>query len=166
MPVPTADFLAGMRRLAGGVTIVTARLGDLRAGMTATSVCSLTAEPPQLLVCVHRDADAYGLILESGYFAVNVLTREQQDLADHFGGRDRSHGPTRFSAGHWVDGATGVPVLVDAGATFECRLIETLAASTHSIFIGEVEAVGVTADALGLVYHDRTYHRLGGLQQD
>ena len=60
--VPTADYTAGMRRLAGGVTIVTTRLGEARAGLTATSVCSLTAEPPRLLACVHREADAHGLI--------------------------------------------------------------------------------------------------------
>ena len=74
MPVPTDDYIAGMRRLAAGVTIVTARLGEVRAGLTATSVCSLTADPPGLLACVHREADAHALILESGRFAVNVLT--------------------------------------------------------------------------------------------
>ena len=98
----------------------------MRAGLTATSVCSLTAEPPRLLACVHRDADAHGLILESGYFAVNVLTREQQDLAEHFGGRDSSHGPTRFGLGTGSIGRTGIPVLVDAAAVFECRLVEAL----------------------------------------
>ena len=73
MPVATADFIAGMRRLAAGVTIVTASQGELRAGLTATSVCSLTAEPPRLLACVHREADAHDMILASGRFAVNVL---------------------------------------------------------------------------------------------
>lgn len=166
MPVPTADFIAGMRRLAGGVTIVTARLGDVRAGLTATSVCSLTAEPPRLLACVHRDADAHDLIIASGYFALNVLTRSQQGLADHFGGRDTSHGPSRFAEGHWVAGETGVPLLVGAAASFECRLTETLAASTHTIFIGEVEALQTVEGASGLVYHDRTYHRLDGFNID
>ena len=115
MPVATADFLAGMRRLAGGVTIVTARLGDLRAGLTATSVCSLTAEPPQLLACVHRDADAHGLILESGYFAVNVLTGSSRIWPTISVAATGAMARRVSSAGHWVDGATGVPVLVDAG---------------------------------------------------
>jgi len=166
LPVPTADFIAGMRRLAGGVTIVTARLGDVRAGLTATSVCSLTAEPPRLLACVHRDADAHALIIASGYFALNVLTRSQQDLADHFGGRDSSHGPSRFAVGRWVAGSTGVPLLVGAAATFECRLTETLTASTHTIFIGEVDALHTVEGASGLVYHDRTYHQLDGCNID
>ena len=162
MPVPTADYIAGMRRLAAGVTIVTARLGEVRAGLTATAVCSLTAEPPRLLACVHREADAHGLILDSRLFAVNLLTPAHQALSDHFGGRDESHGPTRFSVGAWAVGATGVPILTDAAAVFECRLVEAVAASTHSILIGEVVAMRHEDDAAALVYHDRAYHRLAG----
>jgi flavin reductase (DIM6/NTAB) family NADH-FMN oxidoreductase RutF len=162
LPVPTADYIAGMRRLAAGVTIVTARQDENRAGLTATSVCSLTAEPPRLLACVHRDADAHGVILASRLFAVNLLTPAHQALADHFGGRDDSHGPARFSLGAWRPGATGLPVLADAAAVFECRLVETVAASSHSILIGEVVALRHEADAAALVYHDRTYHRLPG----
>jgi flavin reductase (DIM6/NTAB) family NADH-FMN oxidoreductase RutF len=160
LPVPTADFIAGMRRLAGGVTIVTSRLGEVRAGLTATSVCSLTAEPPHLIACVHRDADAHGLIIRTCRFAVNVLTLEQQGLAEHFGGRDDSHGPERFAIGRWQVGRTGMPVLADAAAVFECRLVEVTTASTHSIFIGEVEAATYVEAAPALVYHDRDYHRL------
>jgi flavin reductase (DIM6/NTAB) family NADH-FMN oxidoreductase RutF len=151
-----------MRRLAGGVTIVTTRLGDVRAGLTATSVCSLTAEPPRLLACVHREADAHGLILESRVFAVNVLAPAHQELADHFGGRDDSHGPARFTLGRWRSGATGAPVLADAAASFECRLVEAVAAGTHTIFVGEVEAAVSRDGAEALVYHDRAYHRLTG----
>jgi flavin reductase (DIM6/NTAB) family NADH-FMN oxidoreductase RutF len=152
-----------MRRLAGGVTIVTARLGDVRAGLTATSVCSLTAEPPRLLACVHREADAHDLILESRVFAVNVLAPAHRELADHFGGRGDSHGPARFAMGRWRPGAGGVPVLADAAASFQCRLVEAVAAGTHTIFIGEVVAVARQDGADGLVYQDRAYHRLSGL---
>ena len=162
MPVPTADFIAGMRRLAAGVTIVTTRLDEIRAGLTATSVCSLTAEPPRLLVCVHRDADAHNIVLQSRLFAVNVLTPAQREIADHFGGRDESHGPGRFALGNWVPGATGAPLLAGAAASFECALVEAVAASTHSVFIGEVEAARFDEHAPALAYHDRTYHALGG----
>jgi flavin reductase (DIM6/NTAB) family NADH-FMN oxidoreductase RutF len=162
LPVPTADFIAGMRRLAAGVTIVTARLGEVRAGLTATSVCSLTAEPPRLLACVHREADAHGLILESRQFAVNLLRPEHRALSDHFGGRDESHGPDRFGLGAWAVGVTGVPILADAAAVLECRLVEAVPASTHSILIGEVVAVEHDPGAEALAYHDRAYHRLTG----
>ncbi|MGD9511983.1 MAG: flavin reductase family protein [Geminicoccaceae bacterium] len=160
MPVATADYLAGMRRLAAGVAIVTTQHGEVRAGLTATSVCSLNADPPRLLACVHHRADAHDLILASRTFAVNLLGPEQQALAQHFGGRDDCHGPARFGLGRWVAGTTGMPVLGDAAAVLECRLVEAIPAGTHSILIGEVEVVVDDKRAGALVHHDRAYHRL------
>jgi len=160
LPVATADFIAGMRRLAAGVTIVTSRQGELRAGLTATSVCSLTAEPPRLLACVNRNSDAHDVILASGRFAVNILDPTDQALAEHFGGKDGSRGPARFGLGRWHSGAAGVPVLANAAAVFECLLVESIATGTHSILIGEVETVRGDQRAGALIYHDRDYHRL------
>lgn len=160
MPVPTSDFLAGMRRLAAGVSIVTTRTGRLRAGLTATAVCSLSAEPPRLIACVNRHADAHDLILESGIFAVNLLTVAHQALADHFGGRTDTFGPDRFVQAAWTVGRTGAPLLADAAASFDCRLVEAVPAGTHSILIGEVEAVGFGSEAPRLVYENHGYGRL------
>jgi flavin reductase (DIM6/NTAB) family NADH-FMN oxidoreductase RutF len=160
LSVPVADYIAGMRRLASGVTIVTTSANGIRAGLTVTSVCSLTATPPRLLACIHREADAHGLILASGRFAVNLLKPEHQGLSDHFGGCDDSYGPCRFTIGGWTEGVTGAPFLPDAAAVFECRLVEQVAASTHTILIGEVVALRQDPDAAALVYLDRTYHRL------
>jgi flavin reductase (DIM6/NTAB) family NADH-FMN oxidoreductase RutF len=162
VPVPTAHYIAGMRRLAAGVTIVTTGLGELRAGLTATSVCSLTAEPPRLLVCVHRDADTHDIILQSRVFAVNVLVSSQRELADHFGRRDTSPALDKFVVGEWARGSTGAPVLLGAAANFECVLVEAVEASTHTILIGEIEEARFDEGASALVYHDRTYHRLPG----
>jgi flavin reductase (DIM6/NTAB) family NADH-FMN oxidoreductase RutF len=150
-----------MRRLAAGVTIVTTRAGDVPAGLTATSVCSLTAEPPRLLVCINRDVDAHRLIARAGIFAVNLLTPAHRELADLFGGRTEVVGPARFAAGRWATGRTGTPLLVDAAAVFECRLVEAIDAGTHSIFIGEVEAVTLPGDdPPPLAYHDGAYAAL------
>ena len=161
MPVLTAAYLAGMRRLAAGVSIVTAELAELRAGLTVTSACSLTAEPPRLLVCVNRAAEAHDVIVGSGGFALNVLTTAQRDLADLFGGREDVFGDARFAHGRWRRGVMGAPLLVDAAACFECRLIESLPVGGHSIFIGEVEAMPPEPEtAEALVYHDRDYRRL------
>lgn len=162
MSVPPSHFIAGMRRLAAGVTIVTSGLGDLRAGLTATSVCSLTVEPPRLLVCINRDADAHALILRSRAFAINVLVPSQRELAVQFGRRDAGLLADKFSLGEWVRGSTGAPVLSGAAASFECGLVEALEASTHSIFIGDVKAAHFDQQAEALVYHDRAYHGLPG----
>jgi flavin reductase (DIM6/NTAB) family NADH-FMN oxidoreductase RutF len=163
LPVATAEYLAGMRRLAAGVTIVTTRHGDALAGLTATAVCSLSAEPPRLLVCINRDADAHELIARSGVFAVNLLTPAHRELADRFGGRADIFGMARFSLGRWERGATGAPLLADAAASFDCRLVETVTANSHSIFIGEVEHIAAREGASALLYHDRGYAGLVGL---
>lgn len=163
MPVPTDAFLAGMRRLAAGVTIVTTELDDVWAGLTATSVCSLTAAPPRLLACINRDAEAHDLIARRGAFAINVLTVAHRDLADRFGGRDDVFGPERFVPEQWDVGVLGLPLLVGAAALFQCRLVRSVAVGSHSIFIGEVEAMGPEGDGEPLVYHERGYHRLGPL---
>lgn len=160
MPVRSADFVAGMRRLAAGVSIVTTRCGEVTAGLTATAVCSLTAEPPRLLACIHREADAHALILKSRIFAINLLTLAHKDLAERFGGRTGCFGPARFTEGAWRRGVTGAPLLADAAASFDCRLVEAVPAGTHAIFIGEVEAVAFGPSAAVLVYEDRAYRRL------
>lgn len=161
MPVPTAAYLAGMRRLAAGVSIVTAELAGMRAGLTVTSACSLTAEPPRLLVCINRTAEAHDVIAGAGHFALNVLSAAQRDLADLFGGREDIFGDARFAQGRWLRGRTGAPILAGAAARFECRLVESLPVGGHSIFVGEVEAMPPLAEAAEpLVYHDRDYRRL------
>lgn len=160
MPVPTADFLAGMRRLAAGVSIVTTAAGEVRAGLTATAVCSLTAEPPRLIACVQRNAEAHDLILRRRGFAVNLLTVTHQALSDRFGGRTEAFGSERFALGAWTTGRTGLPILADAAASFECRLVEAVAAGTHSIFIGEVEVVAFGSEAPRLIYEAHAYGRM------
>ena len=74
LEVDQARFTAGMRHLAAGVTLVTTAGGGSRAGLTATAVCSVSAEPPQLLACVNREADAHRLLLATGHLAVNLLS--------------------------------------------------------------------------------------------
>ena len=76
-----------MRHLAAGVTLVTTAGGGSRAGLTATAVCSVSAEPPQLLACVNREAEAHRLLLATGHLAVNLLSAGQHELADRFAGR-------------------------------------------------------------------------------
>jgi flavin reductase (DIM6/NTAB) family NADH-FMN oxidoreductase RutF len=156
----TAEYIAGMRQLASGVSIVTTRLGDNPLGLTATSVCSLTAEPPRLLACLHCEADAHGAIAASGVFAINLLGLRHRELAECFGGRLDVFGPDRFAFGRWISGDTGVPLLADALASFDCRLVEAIAAGTHGIFIGEVERVRLGQPEAALAYHDRRFASL------
>ena len=148
--VDPADFREGMRQLAAGVTIVTTAVGDARNGLTATAVCSLSAEPPMLLACVNREAGAHAPTLQSRVFCVNVLGAKHLDLAAQFASSSRI--PERFTIGDWGTLATGAPVLMDALASFDCLLGQTLKAETHTVLTGRVQAVRVDPAQEPLLY--------------
>ena len=76
--VTPAEQRNGMRHLAAGVSIITAGDGQRRAGLTATAVCSVTADPPRLVVFVNKNVAASDVILNSGALCVNVLAGDQE----------------------------------------------------------------------------------------
>jgi len=146
-----------MRHLAGGVCIVTSLTSaGLRAGMTATAVCAVSAEPPVLLICVHRDTRSHGVIGEAGVFAVNVLGMADQELAQRFAGT--MAGEERFDDARWTQLLTGAPVLETALASFDCRIVQAVEVGTHRIFLGTVHAVRLgRGPHRPLLYANRRY---------
>ena len=81
-----AQFKLGMRSLAGAVNIITSRHGGHLFGMTATAVCSATAEPPTVLVCINRNTTTHEAVTEAEIFCVNVLRHEDRELSGLFSG--------------------------------------------------------------------------------
>ena len=135
------DFKAGMRQLAASVTVITAAHDGTKDGLTATAICSVSADPPQLLICVNQLASAHGLIRDAGSFGVNILAREHEDIAVRFAGMDDSERGDRFGLGTWTRIATGAPILRDALAGFDCTISEKVDAGSHSIFIGRIVGI-------------------------
>jgi flavin reductase (NADH)/flavin reductase len=140
MPTVSAeDHRYGMRHFAVGVTIITAKDGDTRAGLTATAVCSVTADPPRLVVFVNKNVVASDVILNSGALCVNVLAGEQEEVAKAFAGMIKEvHGDDRFKYGGWRELVTGAPSLDGSLANFDCRVIKVFDESTHHAFLCEV----------------------------
>ncbi len=135
-------FRTGMRRLAGHVCIIstTGRNGE-RAGLTATAVSSVSAEPPTLLICVNRRNSSHAAIREAGIFVVNVLALEDQGLANRFAGNIVGEG--RFSEGVWTTLETGAPVLESSLVSFDCRIAQAVEVGTHGVLFGAIEAIRV-----------------------
>jgi flavin reductase (DIM6/NTAB) family NADH-FMN oxidoreductase RutF len=148
-----SEFKQGMRKLAAGVNVVTVFEEGYAQGLTATAVCSLSAEPPHLLVCVNSSASAHGAIHRAGAFGLNVLCRQQEEIARRFAGMDGGERARRFEIGHWTTLATGAPLLEDALAAFDCLVVREIEASTHTIFIGRVLAVR-SNDGAPLIFND------------
>lgn len=157
----TEQFRLGMRNLAGAVTLVTTSHGGHRYGMTASAVCSVSAEPPALLVCINRAANTHGAVAKSGVFCINVLRAEDHELSGLFSGSQK--GEARFRAGQWTRLATGSPVLLGALAAFDCRVAKRIAHGTHTIFVGQVEQVLLGRRGRPLLYVDGQYAKLASL---
>ncbi len=150
-----------MRQWATGVTVVTSALDDDRGGMTVSSFTSVALEPPTVLVCLNKDTYTHDLVKRSGVYAISLLAADQEVLSNRFAGID----PTitdRFAGLALTTADTGSPLLPGALAWLDCRVINPVETSTHTIYIAEVVYAYVDPDGIPLVYHNRGYHVLTG----
>lgn len=123
--------------------------------MTATSVVSLTLDPPALLVCVNHWAALHEPLAAGREFCVNILSRKQQVIAENCSrGRDnRDH----LNPDHWQTGPDSVPYLRDAQANLFCHNDKSICYATHTIFIGRVQHVQLHGDVDPLIYLNGKY---------
>lgn len=147
-----------MARLGAAVNIITTDGLGGRAGFTASAVCSVTDEPPSLLVCLNRSASVYETFKRNGVLCVNVLGAGHQDISSLFGGKTPMD--ERFAAATWSLGQSGAPILEDASVSFDCRLRQITEVGTHDILICEVMSVTISQQARSLIYFNRQYHEL------
>jgi flavin reductase (DIM6/NTAB) family NADH-FMN oxidoreductase RutF len=155
----TSTFKQGMRALAAGVTVIASQdeLG-VYLGVTATAVTSLSAEPPSLLVCLNRATAMAETLRPNGAFSVNVLSDEQVDVAQAFGGQRGVRGMGRFAYGSWYRSTGDVPLLAGACVSFECTVAEIMDWATHRVVVGQVCDVHfAAASSRPLVYHEGRY---------
>ena len=155
-----ATFKHAMRRIVGGVSVITAGAGETRTGLTVTSAHSLSIDPPTMLVCVSRVASAWPVIRREGHFCVNVLDARHQHVADRFTGRDGVKGADRYEGARWRQFATGAFGLEDALAVIDCAVEEIIERHSHGIIIGAVRAIHVGASGEALVYGHGRYRTL------
>lgn len=142
MPVDAELFKQALGSWASGVTIVTSRSGDLQHGMTASAFCSVSAEPPQILVCANRDSNTRQVIEKAGAFGVSILARGQEGLALLFA--DKAREAERFEDLDCEAGATGCPRIPGAHVHLDCSVVQAHAAGTHTIYVGLVEDAAVS----------------------
>jgi len=145
-----------MARLGAAVNIVTTDGVAGRAGFTASAVCSVTDQPPTLLVCLNRSSSVYQFFNRNGVLCVNALSRGHERLSQLFGGKTPM--AERFAAGSWRTLATGAPVLGDAVVAFDCRVMEIVASGTHDVMFCKVEEVELDTNRDGLMWFARRYH--------
>jgi len=155
-------FRDAMRLTASGVAVITTDGPLGRAGLTVSSLCSLSMEPPSVVCCVHRDNRALAVVMKHGMFAANILASHQAEIANVFAGLVPESRGDRFATAEWYTLESPSPVLKDAICGFDCCLVDYKDFGSHRILIGEVTALTRNA-ASPLVYSDRTFHRTEAL---
>jgi flavin reductase len=154
-------FRSAMSRLGAAVNLITSDGPAGLHGLTASAVCSVTDDPPTILVCINRRSASNGLLKANGVLCVNVLAARHAALSRRFA--DRSlRASERFSDENWWSRLpTGSPALKDASAALDCRIASVSEVGTHSVFFCEVEVVRTADKVDGLIYFNRAYHPIG-----
>jgi flavin reductase (DIM6/NTAB) family NADH-FMN oxidoreductase RutF len=161
-PELTHQFLRAMGSLAATVTVAAAASPTAgRTGATATAVCSLSTEPPMMVVCLNRESSLAKMLRTTGWFSVNLLAAGQEGIATDFSGRTGLSGEDRFGP-QWTAHHSGTPVLTGAVATCICRIVNSMQQATHTVIIGEVQDVVMpnAQPPAPLLYHDRKFTTL------
>ncbi len=128
-----------MARLPAGVVVVSARTKNGYRGLTASSLVSISVEPPMILVGLEREAATRTAVLEGKAFNASVLTRSQEFIADRFAGRAPAIDAAWQDVPHRL-GTNGIPLIEGCAAWLECRLVDVHSAGDHDICVGEVTA--------------------------
>ncbi|WP_030377873.1 MULTISPECIES: flavin reductase family protein [unclassified Streptomyces] len=145
------------RRHAAGVAVVTARGGAGPVGFTATSLTSVSADPPLVSFGISTGSSSWPAVAAAGHVGVHILGEHQRELAGTFA----RHGADRFGAPTgWREGPEGVPVLDGVLAWLVCRVVARVPAGDHRIVLAEVAVGDPSGEGRPLVYHQGRFNGL------
>jgi flavin reductase (DIM6/NTAB) family NADH-FMN oxidoreductase RutF len=155
-----ADVRAAMSRVVTGVVVATTRFQDEPVGMTINSFTSVTLDPPIVLICLNTTNRGYTAIVESGGYALNVLAGSHRWIATLFATPGLSN-QERFRQVEHHDTVTGAPVIAEAAAWMDCRVVDLQHVGTHGLFFGQVVAAAQDElDEVPLAYYRREMYPL------
>jgi len=156
LSVSPDEFRSALGRFASGVTVATTKAADgSDEGMTVSAFCSVSLEPPLVLICIEKTATVHGALTHASSFVVNVLSAKQEQIARRFSTIDID----RFEGVGFARSANGIAVLDDVLAVIECSRHALHEAGDHTIIIGEVEAVRAE-NGTPLLYYRGGYAQL------
>ena len=154
--VDAASFRRAVGQFASGVTVVTTRnAAGHPLGMTVSAFCSVSLQPPLVLVCIDHRADTNAGMRARGLFGVSVLRVDQEEISRRFASRGRR----KFHGLALAEGAHGMPLVPGALAQLECRVRSFHEEGDHTVWVGEVISLAASP-GLPLVHHAGAYRRL------
>lgn len=152
MTIDDASFRTAMSHFPCGVTIVTTTDDGRPVGLTVSSFCSLSLDPPLVLICIDKDVSSHHAISSSKRYAVNILTEGQEEVSRQFASRAED----KFEGIGIREGLGGVPLIEGSLAIIECSVHEELPGGDHTIFVGKVERLE-TGEGEPLIYFRSGY---------
>jgi flavin reductase (DIM6/NTAB) family NADH-FMN oxidoreductase RutF len=160
MPMDQVQFRQTMGLFATGITIATTVLDKVPHGMTVNSFTSISLDPTLVLISIDNTKLMHTMLQQSKIFAISVLGESQEHLSRYFSSPTRPHGTGEFDAITSVVHVTGAPVLEGALAWFDCRVSQVTPAGDHTLYVGEVLAMGKGAPTKPLLFYGGKYRTL------
>lgn len=164
MSIDVMEFRNVMAHWATGVTVVTAFTEERPVGITASSLTSLSLDPPQILISVARKLYTHAAISSNGVFAVNILRADQVEWGKRFAGLLPEFAD-RFAGIEWTTAQTGCAILPNVLGWMDCRVRHAYDGNDHTIFVGEVVAAAFQ-DGDPLLYFSRGWRVIGDVIRD
>lgn len=154
MSIEPRDFRHALGCFASGVCVVTTQARNGQAlGVTISSFCSVSLEPPLVLFCLGKNTSNLDAYAASSCFAVNVLAESQMDLSENFARQSDD----KFQGISFQKGKNGCPIFQGCVATLECKLIDTHDGGDHIIIVGRVDRLGTTQGGAPLLRYRGDY---------
>ena len=148
------SFINAMRGVTSTVSIISAKEDGERHAMTATSVTSLSLDPPAMLVCVNKDASIHNIINFGSSFCINILSSRQMELAEVCSKSEE--GEARFQGKPWIEDDNFIYAKQSLSNIF-CECSDLVEHSSHTIFIGNVTSVLSSDEDSPLIYGSGKY---------
>ncbi|MFN2592971.1 MAG: flavin reductase family protein [Candidatus Dormibacteria bacterium] len=154
--VNSSLFRAAARQVAAGVTVATATDGERSHAVTATAFCTLSLDPPLVLLALDRAGQLLRLVRRAGHIGVNVLRRDQQQLGEWAATRGRQLGRTLPDV-ETVPGVTGAPLLAGTLAWFDCDVESESEHGDHALVVARVVRAWAAPEGDPLIYYQGSY---------
>jgi flavin reductase len=154
------EFLCALSNAASSVAVVTTAGHAGMSGSTISSFCSVSADPPTLLICVHKLSPLAETIKSNGRFCLNLLSQQQTRESEVFAGRIKPQGGDKFSLVDWAKSDSGQPMINHSLSSFDCEVSQIIDGASHWVVFGlvtEVYADESSDTDMALVYCQRAY---------
>ncbi|WP_028266936.1 flavin reductase [Arthrobacter sp. MA-N2] len=160
-PELDADLMKAFnRQFITGVTVVTTKEGETPKGLAANSYCSVSIEPPLVLICVQKTSSTYPALFSSSHLGINILGTAQHETVRVFA----SKAADKFADLDWHEGPKGSPLLNGSAASLEAEIQERFQAKTHTVFICRVRHAEID-DSAPMVYKAGHFYDGGNLAE-